>query len=57
LQLQSFLYQLQNLSVSQAAASPFDLIVSDYSLNGSTAGKFSDADVPTLHAGAHRHDH
>jgi len=47
----SFLYQLQNLNVAQAGASPFDLIVSDYSLDGSAAAKLSPTDVGTLRSG------
>lgn len=47
----SFLYQLQNLNVGQAAASPFDLIVTDYSLDGTGTGKLSNADVTALKAG------
>lgn len=50
-QPRSFLYQLQNLDVAQAAASPYDLIVTDYSLDGSAAAKLSHSDVATLRAG------
>ena len=51
---QSFLYQLQELNIAQAAASPFDLIVTDYSLDGSAAAKLSTADVAALRAGGKR---
>ena len=46
-QPRSFLYQLQNLNVAQAGASPFDLVVTDYSLDGTAAGKLSvNAELP-----------
>jgi uncharacterized protein (TIGR01370 family) len=44
----SVLYQLQDLNIAQAAASPFDLIVTDYSLDGTAAGKLSPTDVAAL---------
>jgi len=50
-QPRSFLYQLQNLDVAQAGASPFDLVVADYSLDGSGSTKLSTADVATLRNG------
>jgi cysteinyl-tRNA synthetase len=50
-QPRSFLYQLQNLNVAQAGASPFDLIVTDYSLDGSATAKLSATDVSTLRSG------
>jgi uncharacterized protein (TIGR01370 family) len=50
-QPRSFLYQLQNLDVAQAGASPFDVVVTDYSLDGSAAAKLSAADVSTLRSG------
>jgi uncharacterized protein (TIGR01370 family) len=53
-QPRSFLYQLQNLNVAQAGASPFDLLVTDYSLDGSAVAQLSPADVATLRAGGTR---
>lgn len=50
-QAQSFLYQLQNLNVSNAAASSFNLIVTDYSHDGSAAGELTSNEVATLKAG------
>src|SRR5262249_27178002 len=50
-QPQSFLYQLQNLNVTQAGSSPFELVVTDYGLDGSAAGKLSPTDVATLRSG------
>ena len=50
-QPRSVLYQLQNLNVAQAGASPFELIVTDYSLDGSAAAKLSTTDVATLRSG------
>ncbi len=50
----SFLYQLQGLNIAQAAASPFDLIVTDYSFDGSATGKLSTADVAALRSGGSR---
>jgi cysteinyl-tRNA synthetase len=47
----TFHYQLQNLDVVMAAASPFPLLVTDYSLDGSAAGELSPADVATLKSG------
>jgi cysteinyl-tRNA synthetase, unknown class len=50
----SFVYQLQNLNVAQVATSPFDLLVTDYSLDGSASGTLSVADVSALRAGGSR---
>ncbi|HTS16802.1 MAG TPA: MJ1477/TM1410 family putative glycoside hydrolase [Verrucomicrobiae bacterium] len=47
----SFLYQLQNLNISNAAASPFPVIVTDYSHDGSAAGELTSNEVVTLKAG------
>ena len=48
---QSFLYQLQNLNVTNAAASPFAWIVTDYSHDGSAAGELTSNEVATLKSG------
>ena len=45
------LYQLQNLIVTQAAASAFPVIVTDYSHDGSGNGELSTQEVATLKAG------
>jgi uncharacterized protein (TIGR01370 family) len=45
------LYQLQNLIVTQAAASPFPMIVTDYSHDGSGATELTTQEVATLKAG------
>ena len=50
----SFLYQLQNLNVSNAAASPFPVIVTDYSHDGSAVGELTSNEVATLKAGVAR---
>jgi len=50
----SFLYQLQNIDVAQVAASPYDLVVSDYSHDGSAAGKLTTAEVTELRSGGAR---
>ncbi len=47
----SFHYQLQNLDISEASASPFPLLVTDYSLDGSEAGELSPAEVSALKSG------
>ena len=41
-------YQLQNVQVAEIAASPFDLVVIDYSRNGSEARRFTAADVKAM---------
>ena len=50
----SFLYQLQNIDVVQVAASPYDLVVTDYSHDGSAAGKLTTAEVTALRSGGTR---
>ena len=50
----SFLYQLQNIDVAQVAASPYDLVVTDYSHDGSAAGKLTTAEVAALRSGGAR---
>src|SRR4051812_31153844 len=49
--VQHWLYQLQNLDVARAAASGFDLIVTDYSADGSDARRFTPEQVARLQAG------
>ncbi|SRR5581483_1565859 len=49
--VQHWLYQLQNLDVSRAAASGFDLIVTDYSADGSDAHRFTPEQVARMQAG------
>lgn len=47
----SFACQLQELNVEAAAASPFDLLVMDFSRDGSWSGRYSEADLARLHQG------
>src|SRR3954471_4102343 len=49
--VQHWLYQLQNLDVGRAAASGFDLIVTDYSADGSDARRFTPEQVARMQAG------
>ncbi len=46
-----WLYQLQNLDIARAAASKFDLIVTDYSADGSEEGRYTPQQVAALRAG------
>ena len=41
-------YQLQRVQVAEIAASPFDLVVIDYSRNGTEARRFSPAEVKAM---------
>lgn len=50
----SFLYQLQNIDTAQVAASPYDLVVTDYSHDGSAGGKLTPGEVATLRSGGAR---
>jgi len=50
-QPQSFLYQLQNINVANAATSAFPVIVTDYSHDGSAAGELTSNEAATLKAG------
>jgi cysteinyl-tRNA synthetase len=50
----SFHYQLQELDVGAASASPFPLLVTDYSFDGSAAGELSPAEVASLQAGGRK---
>ena len=43
-----FLYQLQNLNITQAVAAPFPIIVTDYSHDGTAAGELTAAEVTAL---------
>ena len=45
---QSWGYQLQNLNIARAAASPFDLLVVDYATDGDHASALKPADVARL---------
>jgi cysteinyl-tRNA synthetase len=49
--VQHWLYQLQNLDVGRASASGFDLIVTDYSADGSDARRFTPEQVARMQAG------
>ncbi len=49
-----FLYQLQGLDVDAAAASPFSLLVTDPSRDGTAEGALSPAEVEKLRAGGSR---
>ncbi len=50
----SFHYQLQNLDVSAASSSPFPLLVTDYSLDGSAAMELTPAQVTSLRTGGRK---
>jgi cysteinyl-tRNA synthetase len=52
--LAAFHYQLQNLDVAAASTSPFPLLVTDYSFDGSAAGELSPAQVTSLESGGRR---
>lgn len=43
-------YQLQNIDISQLAASPFDVLVIDYSRSGDDAGAFTAEEIARLKA-------
>jgi len=45
-----FLYQLQNLDLAAVAASAYDLVVMDYSADGSAAGAYSAEEIAALKA-------
>ncbi|OQY21670.1 MAG: hypothetical protein B6I35_07925 [Anaerolineaceae bacterium 4572_32.2] len=47
-QVNDFLYQLQNLDLTAVGDSAYDLVVMDYSSDGSAAGEFSAAQIETL---------
>jgi len=47
----AFHYQLQDLDVAAASASPFPVLVTDYSHDGSAAGELTPAEVATLRTG------
>jgi hypothetical protein len=47
----SFHYQLQNLDVAAVSSSPFPLLVTDDSLDGSAAGELTPAEVTSLRSG------
>lgn len=49
--VQNWGYQLQNLKLDKLAASPFDLLVIDYSRDGSDAERFSQKDIIRLKSG------
>jgi cysteinyl-tRNA synthetase len=52
--VESFHYQLQDLDVGAASASPFPLLVTDYSFDGSAAGELSAAQVASLKSGGRK---
>ena len=47
-EVRSWGYQLQRVDIARVAASPYDLVVVDYSNLGSEAGRFTPADVARL---------
>lgn len=47
-QVTSFAYQLQNLNLTEAGSSPFDLLICDYSLHGDEQSRLSAAQVAQL---------
>ncbi len=46
--VKSWGYQLQKVKPAEIAASPYDLVVVDYSRNGTDGGRFTPADVKTM---------
>ncbi|MBS0243852.1 MAG: endo alpha-1,4 polygalactosaminidase, partial [Proteobacteria bacterium] len=46
--IKSWGYQLQHTDITRVAASPYDLVVVDYSRNGKEASRFSRADVERM---------
>lgn len=46
--IQSWAYQLQDINISQVSASTFDLIVMDYSSDGSESGEFSSTEIAQI---------
>jgi cysteinyl-tRNA synthetase len=46
--VKSWAYQLQNIDIATLAAAPYDLLVIDYSADGSDATAFQPADLTTL---------
>ena len=50
----AFHYQLQNLDVAAASSSPFPLLVTDYSFDGSAATELSPAEVASLRSGGRK---
>jgi cysteinyl-tRNA synthetase len=50
----SFHYQLQNLDVPGASSSPFPLLVTDYSFDGSGATELTPAEVTSLKSGGRK---
>lgn len=49
--VKSFAYQLQGIAVDELAASPFDVIIIDYSFDGSNRRALKAADVSAIRAG------
>jgi len=49
--IQSFLYQLQNIRLEEIAKTGFDLVIIDYSSDGSGEGAFSAAEIDALRNG------
>src|SRR5262249_8190656 len=47
-EIRSWGYQLQRANPERVAASPFDLVVVDYSRNGTESGRFSRAEVERM---------
>ncbi|MCK6472234.1 MAG: endo alpha-1,4 polygalactosaminidase [Planctomycetes bacterium] len=47
----SFHYQLQNLDLAEASASPYSLLVTDYSSDGSEAGEWTPSEVAQMKTG------
>jgi len=49
--IRSFLYQLVNLDIAQVGATAFDLIITDYSSDGSESGEFTKNQIQSLKQG------
>lgn len=52
--LHQFACQLQNLDVAQAAASPYPLLIMDFSRNGRWAGRYTARELQKLHQGGRK---
>jgi cysteinyl-tRNA synthetase len=51
---ESLLFQLENLDVAAVEASGYDVVVTDYSLDGAESGRLTSAQVATLRDGGRR---
>ncbi len=52
--VESFLYQLQNLDINQVKNTNFDLVIMDYSKDGSDEKKYTKEEIETLKTAPHK---